>query len=210
MHADDRQEGRVATEACGTNPTTLVATARPHTRHANAKLRDPVIACSSRCLFEVFALVDRYLSSVEIWKAFCTASSKRDLGSWEHSSRVRESAGAAPIIPAATPSVARWAAQPMVLIDDTAFVPITSAEHASSVILALRSKNRTLRSLSGKSTASILGREDDDNRNNSSRRRIGEPQDRVEVKHDTRTVFTIQSIGRTDVFPTPEGPPKAM
>lgn len=49
--------------------------------------------------------------------------------------------------------------RPMELIDGSEFAPITCAEHASSVILAMRSKNRTL--LMGGSTERVLRRPDD-------------------------------------------------
>lgn len=47
----------------------------------------------------------------------------------------------------------------MELIDESDFAPITCAEHASSVVLAMRSKNRTL--LMGGPTEQVLRRPDD-------------------------------------------------
>lgn len=47
----------------------------------------------------------------------------------------------------------------MELVDGSDFAPITSAEHASSVILAMRARNRTV--MVDSSTESVLRREDD-------------------------------------------------
>lgn len=49
--------------------------------------------------------------------------------------------------------------RPMELFDGSDFAPITCAEHASSVVLAMRSKNRTL--MMGGSTEQVLRRPDD-------------------------------------------------
>lgn len=47
---------------------------------------------------------------------------------------------------------------PMGLFDESNFAPITSAEHASSVIVAMRARNRTV--MVGSSTEDVLRREE--------------------------------------------------